>query len=158
MTSAASPSSRMAVAMPCGSATLGDDGEPSDVTVNGPTSWPTANAAVIAAINRGADAPATLRASWIPAMVTTMNVPPTQTAHPSRAPTLILSAGASTPAAMTTCAPAQSLRGGASRHQRDTAIVEAAAASPKTGHVHAKTAGSGMIWRAAAGRNVAGTM
>ena len=72
--------------------------------------------------------------------------------------TFVRGTGASTPAVMTTCAAAQSVRGGTSRPKRAAAAVDAAAASPKTGQVQANTAGSGTTWRAAAGRNVAGTM
>jgi hypothetical protein len=136
----------------------GRGGRAEGVTVYGPTSWPTANAAVIAATSRGAASPATRRPSCSPVIVTTMKVPPTQSAQRSRVATLVRSAGRSTPAAITTCARAQTLRGGAWRHQRPVATVEAAAASPNTGHVQPNTAGSGTSSRAAAGRNVAGTM
>ena len=49
----------------------------------GPLSWPSAKAAVIAAIRRGAPAPARRRACCRPARVATMKVPPTQTAATS---------------------------------------------------------------------------
>ena len=50
------------------------------LTTTGPSSWPIANAAVIAAIKRGAASPAMRRASCMPAIVRTMNVPPMATA------------------------------------------------------------------------------
>src|SRR6266513_1643092 len=57
-TSANVPRSNVAAAIAYGSATDPAPDERTRLTVNGPMSWPRANAAVIAAINRGAECPA----------------------------------------------------------------------------------------------------
>src|SRR5258706_453931 len=67
----------------------------------GPAIWPAANAEVIAAISSAADGPATRRASCIPTMVITMNVPPTNSAASVMAASPDAAAGNATPSAMT---------------------------------------------------------
>ena len=104
-----------------------------------PSIWPAAKAPVMAAIRRGADLPPMRRASSIPAMVITMNVPPTHTAEMTIAGRLTSIAGIITPAAMTICPSAQERRGVKFRRTAATTTVEIAAARPNTGHVQPNT-------------------
>ena len=126
-------------------------------TSSGPASWPTANAAVMAATRRLAPGVRSW-AACMAASVATMNVPPTVTAETATAGRPAHTTGASTPAAMTAWAQAQTRSGPWRRTSGPAASVDAAAATPKTGHVQPKTAGSEVSARAAAGRKVAGRM
>src|SRR5258707_606382 len=124
----------------------------------GPTPWPAWKDQVIAAMRRRAAGPATRRASCIPAIVTTMKVPPTSSAEammPARPGT---ARGIGTPSAITPCPAIHSARSGRLPRKAAAAKVLAAAAAPKRGHDHPYTAGSGNASRAIAARNVAGMM
>ena len=128
------------------------------LTASGPAICPSAKEDVIAAIRRRAPAPATRRASCRPAIVTTMNVPPTSSAEammPARPGT---ASGIATPRAIVRCPAIQSARCESRARTATAANVLTAAAAPKRGHDQAYTAGSGMASRAIAERNVAGMM
>src|SRR5260221_403402 len=128
------------------------------LTTAGPTTLPAAKGEVIAAMRRRAAGPATRRASFIPAIVTTMKGPPTSSAEammPARPGT---PRGIVTPSAITPCPPVHTARSGRLPRKAAAARVLAAAAAPKRGHDHPYTAGSGNASRAIAARNVAGMM
>ena len=123
-----------------------------NATKGGPSSCPTANAAVIAAISRVGGPCALRRASWNPTKVTTTKVAPTHRADTTIAATLDDKAGASTPATMITRLQTQTVRAGSLLKRRVTSTVEAAAATPKNGQAQPKTKGSATSERASAGR------
>ena len=119
---------------------------------------PTANAEVIAAIRARARVPAILRASCIPAMVITMNVPPTNRAAimiPDRPCT---TEGSIRPSAIARLPAIQVPRCVMNRPTRAAKSVETTAAAPKTGHAHPKRRGSGTTSLAMTGKKVAGMM
>ncbi len=127
-------------------------------TMSGPAIWPAAKAAVIRARSGVGSSGRASRASCSPAMVATMNVPPTNTAEAAMAGSVCTNRGRAVPSAITACASAQIRRREPRAAKRATAATERAAARPNSGHVSPNTSGSGARARAMAGRNVAGTM
>src|SRR6185369_10428138 len=117
-----------------------------------------ANATVTPAMSLVGAPFAILRASCNPAIVITMNVPPTLTAETTSADRLLWIAGTRTPIAITTRLHPATFQGAAVRKTVETVIVEIVAASPNKGQVQPNTAGSLMRLRATAGMNVAGMM
>src|SRR4051812_25296024 len=101
---------------------------------------------------------AILRASCNPAIVITINVPPTHTAETKSDARLLEIAGTRTPKAITTRLHPATFQGATVRKTVETVIVEIAAASPNKGQVQPNTAGSLTRLRATAGINVAGMM
>ena len=123
----------------------------------GPAIWPSANAAVIAAISaarRPATAPRLLHAGH--------RHDHEGAADADRADEQRADAGpeARQPhaGAITTMAPRPQPRGDAPRQRERDSSVDAAAAAPNAGQAQPNTAGSGSAWRASAGRKVAGMM
>src|SRR2546422_898537 len=124
----------------------------------GPRICPVANAAVMAAISPAPCAPPTCRASCMPTLVTTMKLPPTQSAATRTPPIPGIANGAPTPRAITSWLTAHKRRYGECRERTATASVDATAAAPKTGQAQPNTAGSAISSRAIAGIKVAGMM
>src|SRR6478735_992348 len=127
-----------------------------DRTVSGPINCPSADAAVIAATTRDVAAPATSRASWNAAIVTTTKLPPTHSALIRIVASPGASAGAAMPAAVSSVPSATSRRGGTPFRRLAANSVDSPAAAPNAGHAQPNTSGSGSNWRPSAGRNVAG--
>ena len=128
------------------------------LTSSGPKIWPTAKAAVIAAIRREAWSGARARASCMPAIVATTNVPPTQRAEITMPAMPGTSTGIATPIAITACDSAQMIRFGRCADNQPAISVETSAALPNIGQAQPNTAGSAMICFAMAGRKVPGMM
>ena len=123
-------------------------------TKRGPMICPAAKAAVIRARSDVGLAGSRSRASCMPAIVTTINVPPTRTALMVSPQSDGIASGMAVPIAMVPCASAQTrLRGHAERNRAAT-MTEIAAANPNKGQMRPKTSGSSTFCLAMAGRKV----
>jgi hypothetical protein len=94
----------------------------------------------------------------MPAIVITMNVPPTHIAETMVDKRVVRTAGSATPNAITNWLYAHARRGCRFPSIEEVSTVELAAAVPNNGQIQPNTVGSLIIERAAAGRKVAGMM
>ena len=128
------------------------------LTLIGPAICPRAKAEVSAAISPVARIPPTLRASCMPTIVITMNVPPTNSAASMIGTMPDQTIGSAMPKAMTRWLATQRRRFVTTLRSIAVARVDPIAAAPKSGQDQPKTAGSRMTCLAMTGKKVAGMM